>query len=301
MPSQVHEVFVDMFRTDPELAAGLLADVFDIELPDYRDARASSCDFTDVSPTEFRGDTALVFADAAGVPVLGIIVEVQLRKDHSRQWSWPVYLATLRARLRCPTYLMVFCPDRGVAAWSGRPIDLGHPGMILRPLVLGPEIIPAVTDPEFAKAAPERAVLSAIAHADGPNSAEVFESLAAGLDKAADDVGKMYYDLVLALLSPAARHRLEEYMKTVAAKYEYQSDFARKYVAEGRAEGRAEAHAEAVAARVDALLTVLEVRWGTIPGDVRARVAASTDLNQLKAWTERAKTANSSDELFADR
>ena len=55
---------------------------------------------------------------------------------------------------------------------------------------------------------------------------------------------RLYCDLILASLSDANRKALEARMAT--SKYEYQSDFARKYVAQGVAQGRAEARAEAI-------------------------------------------------------
>ena len=60
-------------------------------------------------------------------PVLGVVVEVQLGSDEGKHWTWPVYLATLRARLRCPALLLVLCVNAGVARWSARPIAMGHP------------------------------------------------------------------------------------------------------------------------------------------------------------------------------
>jgi hypothetical protein len=52
---------------------------------------------------------------------------------------------------------------RATAAWASRAIDLGHPGMTLKPIVLGPEQIPQVVEPEEAIRTPELAVLSALA------------------------------------------------------------------------------------------------------------------------------------------
>ena len=52
-----------------------------------------------------------------------------------------------------------------------------------------------------------------------------------------DERGKFYLDLVLNSLNVAARRALEAMMKG----YEYESDFAKKYVAEGRDEGATKA------------------------------------------------------------
>ena len=55
---------------------------------------------------------------------------------------------------------------------------------------------------------------------------------AAGLDA---ERSLLYCDLILSALGPATRTALEELMKT---KYEYQSDFAKKYFSRGVDEGR---------------------------------------------------------------
>jgi hypothetical protein len=58
--------------------------------------------------------------------------------------------------------------------------------------------------------------------------------------------------------------------------YEYQSEFAKKYVAQGEAR---------------ALLTVLRVRGIDVPEADRERVLAQGDPERLQRWLERAATA----------
>lgn len=77
---------------------------------------------------------------------------------------------------------------------------------------------------------------------------------------------------------------------------EYQSEFARKYVHQGRAAGRAEGRAEGEA---KALLTVLATRGFDVPDDVHDRITGCSDLDQLETWISRAVTAQSVDEVFA--
>ena len=69
--------------------------------------------------------------------------------------------------------------------------------------------------------------------------------------------------------------------------YEYQSEFARKYVAEGRQEGEA-----------DAVFEVLDARGLKVDAQARRRILACTDLAQLKAWLRKAVTVPSVHELF---
>jgi len=60
--------------------------------------------------------------------------------------------------------------------------------------------------------------------------------------------------------------------------YEYQSEFARKYVAQGRTE---------------ALLSFLSARQLPVTDEVRARILACRDWGLLDTWIVRAVTAKS--------
>ena len=80
--------------------------------------------------------------------------------------------------------------------------------------------------------------------------------------------------------------------------YEYQSDFARKYVAQGRAEGRTEGLTEGLAkGRTEEaarnLLTVLRARGIAVPDAVRERILAQKDPERLERWLEKAAVASS--------
>jgi hypothetical protein len=78
-------------------------------------------------------------------------------------FAWPVYATGLRARIRCPVALLVVASSEAVARWAARPIELTG-GTRFAPLVLGPSAVPVVTDQSTAKADPELAVFSAMAH-----------------------------------------------------------------------------------------------------------------------------------------
>ncbi|MFG3262447.1 MULTISPECIES: hypothetical protein [Streptomyces] len=69
---------------------------------------------------------------------------------------------------------------------------------------------------------------------------------------------------------------------------------------EGREEGRKEAReAGRVEIFAETTLRILRVRDIDIPDDVRARVEACRDLDQLIRWLERAVHADRADDLFA--
>lgn len=290
MPSQLHEVLVALFHERPALAAELLTGALGVPVPEHKGVRLESCELADVTPTEYRADAVVVLTDG-DQSVLAVVIEIQLGRDGGKRWSWPVYLATLRSRLRCSVALLVLCSTTRVADWCAAPIDLGHPGWVLRPLVVGPDRVPVVTEPEDAERSPELAVLSAMAHgAEHVHGEKVLSALLAGLRNIDDEHLTRYHDLVLAVLPEAARARLEDMM--TAGTYEYQSDFVRRHVNQGRAEGRAEGEA-------NALLTLLAARGIAVSDDAKARITSCTDLDQLQAWISRAITIDTVDELFA--
>ena len=73
--------------------------------------------------------------------------------------------------------------------------------------------------------------------------------------------------------------------------YEYQSDFAKKYVAQGRAEAVAEGEARA-------LLAALRARGVAVPDAARERILAEKDPERLERWVERAVVAASIAEVL---
>lgn len=278
-----HEAWLALLRHRPSLAAELLSEVLGVELPPWRAARLSSAELSELEPAPYRADLVVVLE--AESPVLAIVVEVQLRRKADKRLRWPQYLAGLRAELGCPCCLLVLAPTRAMARWCRQPIELGHPGFVLRPLVVGPDAVPLVADEEQARARPELAVLSAMAHGHGDRALEVALAASAAVADLDDERAALYYDLVMWSLGEAARHALEAMM--VSGHYEYQSDFAKRYFGAGRAEGKAEA-----------LLTVLSARGVSLDAADEQRIRGCTDLAQLDEWLRRAVSVASARELL---
>ena len=123
-----------------------------------------------------------------------------------------------------------------------------------------------------------------------------------------DDKAALYTDMVLFSMRAAARAILEDLMAN--GTYRYQSDFAKRYVAQGvvqgRAEGRAEGRTEGLElgrtegraeGKALAVLAVLAERGVEVPDAVRAKVLACTDAPTLDAWITRAVTVKTASEL----
>ncbi len=203
-------------------------------------------------------------------------------------------MTVARATHRCPSDLLVVALDPAVAGWCADPIEIGVPGFVLHPPVLRRTAVPIVTDLEEAARRPELGVLSVMAHGEARQGATIAAAVLPAIRELDDERTRLYCDLVYNSLNEAARQALETMMKG----YEYQSDFAKKYVAqgidqgraEGRTEGRAEGRAEEAAR---ALLTVLRARGIAVPDAVRERILAQKEPERLERWLEKAVVAAS--------
>jgi hypothetical protein len=298
MPSPLHEQLVELLRHRPALAAELLCRATGLRLdPEtLAAARTGAQSFAQLEPPEYRAD--LVVELGAPRTSLAIIVEVQLGIDDEKRGSWPQYVAALWGRLRCPVRLLAVTVDPGVAAWCAEPIDIG--AMQLRPVVVGPREIPKITDAEAARAAPELAVLSALAHAAGSEGLAICKGAAQAVVSQRLPTRYACIDLMLSRLPEAARRALEEWM---SQSYEYQSELFRRLVAQGKAEGKAEGEAKGKAegeakGKAEAILAVLAARGLAVPEPLAARLRGCRDLAVLDRWLRRAVVVGSTDELL---
>lgn len=161
MPALTHELIVDMFHDRPSLAADLLESHLGHVLPTFDRVQLTAAGLTDVVPTEYRADVVVKMIKGRKL-TSAVIVEVQQRPDKRKRFTWPAYVGTLHARLKCPVFLLVVCPNGRVATRCAEPIMFGlPPHFILLPTVLDLRDAPQITDLETAKRSPELAVLSA--------------------------------------------------------------------------------------------------------------------------------------------
>jgi hypothetical protein len=225
------------------------------------------------------------------------VLEVQLGYDEDKRYAWPCYVYNLRSRIRCPVCLLVITAEESVARWAKKNIESGG-GNCFTPWVLSLANIPEITDEQQAKDDPELAVLSAMAHATDPDkdkSARIAlwaQMASAGLDA---ERSMLYCDLILNSLPEAARRALQAMN---ASKYQYQSEFARRYYGQGMAEGTIKGKAEGNAeGRLEIVLKLLAARYGALSADLVARVrdASATDLERI---AERILTAGTPEEAL---
>jgi hypothetical protein len=308
MPSTLHEALVLLFRESPRLAPMLLARVLGIELPADADIQVTSAEFADLDPPEYRADVVLRIPDENDRDHRTrevFIVEVQLDDDQLKHFTWPQYVMAARTRFRCRATLVVVTVDERVARWCAQPIELDLARNVFRPVVIGPAAIPFVTDEAQARTWPELAVLSVIAHGHEPGSEVIGVAALAACNALDNPASSLYADLIYANLNEIARAALEAIMQH--QNYTYQSDFAKKYVAEGMEEGRKEGQKEGrkegrkegieIGYR-ETLGKLLQQRFGALPPDAVARLDEA-DAETLSTWIGRVLTAASLADVFS--
>jgi hypothetical protein len=300
MPSIRHEAPLELLRRDPQLAAVLLRGL-GVPVPAGAAAVLAPADLSASVPAELRADAVVVLSGTDGAR-LAVVVEVQLRYDQDKRYSWPAYLTQVRAAQHCPAVLLVICPRAGTAARCRTLIATGHPGFELAPLVVDAATLPD-SGGEGLGEHPELVVLAVLTGAldlDRDDSRRLVLARLAGLDEGRL---KTYTVFVLNAASQAARQALEALMTTAP----FKNAFVDRLLAEGRAEGRAEGEAKGKAkgmaegeakgeARV--ILRFLAARGLHVSAEIRERVLSCADISQLEAWADRAATAATVDEVF---
>ncbi|MFI0356733.1 hypothetical protein [Actinomadura sp. 9N407] len=199
----------------------------------------------------------------------------------------------------------MIAPNPKVAEWCAEPIDLGHPGYVLCPMVVKSEHIPLMTDPYEIAADYALGVLSACFHSEGPSGREVLLATQKATDLLAAknmQIARRYYDDVCAVIPTVVRTFLEEKMKTESP---YFSEVFRDAEARGEAKGEARGEARGMArgmarGEAKALLKLLDLRGIQLTGEQRERIAECTDTVELESMLERALKTDSAAELFSE-
>ena len=302
MPSLEHATLVEMFRMHPELIPLLLRDVFGVDVPAYERLAVSESVVDQLTPTEFRADLVVDFFDGASKrPRMSGVLEVQLRIDDDKLYSWPAYLILGRSRRRCETFVLVLAPDPAVAAWARKPIHLG-PGNDLRVFVLGPAEIPTITDPDVATRHPELAVLSALAHGnDAEHGMPVLRVTLGALYTLDRKEATVYLHLIYkALAGPLHRALQEEVMlREQFPDVELEGQFILEFIdrQKARSEARGEARGE-VHGKAQVLLRLLDRSGVELSQEQRTKIEGCTDAAQLDAWIDRVFDARSAADVF---
>jgi hypothetical protein len=192
---------------------------------------------------------------------------------------------------RCPAVLLVICTRPATARRCRTAIATGHPGFDLTPLVIDAATTPDPRGPGTQAAGPELMVLAVLTGALDLGQDSVRQLVLAKLARLDESRLKTYTMYVLSAASESARQALEALMTT-----KFKDPFIDRLLAEGEAKGEAKGEA---GGRARAILRVLSARGVEVPPEIREQVMSCADTSQLDAWTDRAATAASLDDVFA--
>ncbi|MGW1952426.1 hypothetical protein ACWCPI_06620 [Streptomyces sp. NPDC001920] len=297
MVSSSHEALHRIFQKDPALLTRALQRVLRVPFPEPREIAGMNVDLTEIEPVERRVDTLLRADTDEGAYLL--VVESQGKPDDRKRGSWPYYLSYLYEKYRCEPVLIVITQNRATARWAAEPIYLGLPGchsLSVRPLVLGPDNVPVIADEREAARDVSLAVLSAMTHGRGPRAAAILEPLAAALRTVDADSAAAFVQFVDSCLADPQAQQIWRDLMT-AINYFWRHPLAQQVREEGIEQGIEQGMEKERAAKV---LQLLDLRGIPVPGWVRERVEACSDLDRLDAWFERALHARSAEDLFVD-
>jgi hypothetical protein len=288
MPTLEHNGLVEMFRENPFLAPHLIEKLFHLKLPSHTSVKVVESSLDQMIPVEFRADLVLELLDEKGAPVLLIVLELQRDEDPDKKYSWPVYVTVVRAKKRCQAIVLVVAPDEKVAAWAAETIDVGLGLTTVQPLVLGPAVVPQVTDPAEAEKETELAILSAVAHGNGPNGLAVVTAALAALGRLDQEHAAVYFQIIYNALREPMQRALEALVmeRQSAGKANF-PPFAQQLIDRGELQARA-----------SAVLTAFRVRGIVVPDGARDRIVAEKDPATLERWLERAILAASVAEVI---
>ena len=297
MVSSSHEALHRIFQKDPALLTRALQSVLHIPFPEPREFAAMNVDLTEIEPVEKRVDTLLRAETDDGAYLL--VVESQGKPDDRKRGSWPYYLSYLHEEYRCEPVLIVITQNSVTARWAAEPIHLGVrgcPSLTVRPFVLGPDNVPVIVDEREAERDVPLAVLSAMTHGRGPQAAAILENLATALRTIDPDSAAVFVQFVDSCLADRQAQQMWRDLMT-AIQYFWRHPLAEQVRDEGREEGREEGRAEGWPA---AILRTLQRRQIDVPADVRDRILASTDLDELGTLFDRSHEVADARELFTE-
>ncbi|MCX4241943.1 hypothetical protein [Paraliomyxa miuraensis] len=301
-PSFIHQGLTKLVTEHPELWPVLLQRSLDIALPEGLQASQGPETVRQLRASDHTADGTVVLQRIRdGTPEEAFVNEIQCGEDDDKWWTWPIHLAGVRARLRCPTTLVVLTPCSRIARWASRPIDIGRGRMTLRPLVIGPKQIPRTMDLEDARRHPELATLAVMVHGRRAGSKRLNRVALQAVHERLDanrGGSTLLLELITASIDAKTRREIEDVME-IGTNISFTRIGRRKFAeghARGREEGREEGRREACRR---AIALVLQSRGLNLAPAHRRRLARCDDDQRLESWLCQAATVERARELFA--
>ncbi|MGI5281831.1 hypothetical protein ACQEVF_00735 [Nonomuraea polychroma] len=307
MPSPRHDALNRLIRDHLDLPIRLLREVGGIELPTGGPLWVGPGDLRDRISREMHADT-VVFAGPPQDRWFSTIVEVETEMSEQKLRQTVEAAEILRLETRKPVYVIFITPDPCAARFT-KPVEIisGCLEITMQHVIVGPDRIPVLTDPNQMAADLLTAALSVMAHGQLPEVAEAFVKLLTDLP---DDDAASLFGYTIDMASPQARRLLEETVTTYVPEHSpWAQNLYRKGRAAGREEGRQEGWQEGwrvgdargrAMEKVASVFTVLRFRGIDIPPARHMQITTCTDLALLEIWLRRALEATHIDDLFDD-
>ena len=194
--------------------------------------------------------------------------------------------------------LVVICPDPAEGEKCRQGVATGHPGFDLLPIVIDPLHVPSAEGggPWLLNL---RCVPGRIGDGNRAGRQPYPERRPRFGSSEADR--KRLITLILKGAPAAARQILEDLMATTEWKSDFVESFVNVGIEKGLEQGREQGIVEgAIRAKAEDILKVLDARLLKPTKEQRGQVNAATDLAQLDRWFDRALTAATAAEIFAD-
>ncbi|MDT9689584.1 hypothetical protein Q5762_14805 [Streptomyces sp. P9(2023)] len=309
MVTSSHEASHRIFQDRPELLTPVFQ-ILGVGLAPKASIEALTPDTTELRPLERRVDSVLRVTPSEGTAFL-LAIEAQGRRDPDKGVSWMYYLGYLMAKYGMPALLLVVCQDRRTARWAAGPFDAGvdhwH-SVTTRPLVLGPDNVPVITNPDEAARNLAMAAFSAMTHGRDRDTTAILEALARALGTADTDSVAYYSELLEVGLGDTPARKTWRKLMSVGSFFPGRGTLVEETFLKGKAEGEAEGEAKGKAegkaegeakGKAEAVLRVLAARGIEVPEATARRISSCTDTDVLDTWLDRAITATDTEELFA--
>jgi hypothetical protein len=303
MVTSQHEAAHRIFQDRPELLAPVFR-LLGVSLPAKAAVEVLTADVTEIRPLERRVDSVLRIEPFDGTGEFLLAIEAQGRRDRAKPVSWAYYLSYMTAKYDCPALLLVVCQDEATAGWASGPFRLGlddWTALSVHPLVLGPGNVPVITDPEVAARDLALATFSAMTHVGSREVPAILDAVARALGTA-DSGSVAYYSELLEIgLGNTPARDVWRKMMSPGTYFPGRGTLIEEKFLEGKAEGKAEGEAVGrIRERVRMVFRVLENRGISVEPQVRDRVVACTDLDDLGRWVDRAFRVTEAEELFEE-
>lgn len=301
MVTSSHEAAHRIFQDRPDLL-GPVFDILGVPLPTPSTVEVLTPDVTEMRPLERRVDSVLRLRPVGnGGGGLLLAIEAQSRRSAAKPSSWGYYLAHMREKYGCPVLLLVTCQDTATARWAAGPFDFGPDGwsnsLAVRPLVLGPDNVPVITDPAQAAADLPLAVFSAMTHGSDPDIAVILEALATALGSTDGETVDYFSELLEIGLGEGPARETWRKLMAVGTYFPGRGTIVEESYLKGEEKGVEKGVEKG---RAQDILRLLEKRGVPTSDAVRARITDCTDLDALDRWFDRAITATDAQALFVD-